>query len=437
MSQALPPLVILAGGKATRLGESAKNQPKSLVPILGEPFLAHQLRRIAAEGVAEVVLAIGHLGAAIRDFAGDGQRFGLTIRYSDEGGRRLGTGGALLKAFDEVKDEAALVLYGDSYLDYPYRPVWDAYLASGHQALMTVWRNDNRLGASNVRFEEGRIAAYDKKTRDPRFRHIDYGLSVVSRAALTGQAEAFDLADLFARLLDKGDLVGYEVDRRFHEVGSFSGQADLERHLHPGGSMSASDYTQAYVAEAIAILNKIDTQAIDALVNHIADIRANGGRLFFLGVGGGAGNCSHAVNDFRKIAGVESYSPADNVSELTARINDDGWDSSFANWLLGSRIGPKDGVFVFSVGGGNAEKKVSMNIVMALEAARAAGARILGVVGRDGGTTAKLADACVVVPTVNPMTVTPHTEAFQAVVWHLVVTHPRLKHRETKWESVR
>lgn len=437
MSHPLPPLVILAGGKATRLGGLAKDIPKSLVPVRGEPFLAHQLRRVAAEGVREVVLAIGHLGQAIRDFAGDGGRFGLSLRYSDEGDQRLGTGGALLKAFDRVAGDEALVLYGDSYLDCPYRPVWEAFAASGKQALMTVWRNDNRLGASNIRFEDGRIVAYDKTTRDSRFRHIDYGLSVVSRAALAGQTGAFDLADRFARLLDRGDLVGYEVDRRFYEVGSFSGIADLERHLHPGGPMSASDYTAAYLAEAIEILKTIDAQAIDAIVNHIADIRANGGRLFFLGVGGGAGNCGHAVNDFRKIAGVESYSPADNVSELTARINDDGWDSSFANWLLGSRIGPKDGVFVFSVGGGNAEKKVSMNIVMALEAARAAGARILGVVGRDGGTTAKLADACVVVPTVNPMTITPHTEAFQAVVWHLVVTHPRLKHRETKWESVR
>lgn len=196
-------------------------------------------------------------------------------------------------------------------------------------------------------------------------------------------------------------------------------------------------YTETYLDEAVRIIAGLDRSAIDRMVAILADIRATDGRLFILGVGGGAGHAGHAVNDFRKIAGIESYAPTDNVSELTARINDEGWDHSFARWLQVSRIGPKDGVLVFSVGGGSAEKKVSMNIVEALKLAKAAGARVMGVVGRDGGMTAAVGDAVVIVPTVNPATVTPHTEAFQAVVWHLVVSHPGLKRHEMAWESKR
>ena len=196
-------------------------------------------------------------------------------------------------------------------------------------------------------------------------------------------------------------------------------------------------YTASYLDEAIEIIGRLDQDQIESMVRIISGVRAAGGRLFFLGVGGSAGNCSHAVNDFRKIAGMEAYAPTDNVSELTARINDDGWDTAFANWLLGSRIGPKDGVFVFSVGGGNLEKNVSPNLVRALELAKSVGAKIVGVVGRDGGFTAQVADACVIVPVVNPGTITPHTEAFHAVVWHLIVTHPLLKANEMKWESTR
>src|SRR5262249_17265811 len=157
------------------------------------------------------------------------------------------------------------------------------------------------------------------------------------------------------------------------------------------------------------------------------------GRLFFLGLGGGAGNATHAVNDFRKIAGIESYTPTDNVSELTARINDDGWETAFVNWLRGSRLNAKDALFVFSVGGGNVEKNVSINLVRALQYAKKVGTKVVGVVGRDGGYTAQVADACVIVPTVNDATVTPHTEAFQSVIWHLLVSHPEMKVSEMKW----
>jgi len=172
------------------------------------------------------------------------------------------------------------------------------------------------------------------------------------------------------------------------------------------------------------------------MADDLASLRERGGRLFFLGVGGSAGNCSHAVNDFRKIVGIEAYAPTDNVSELTARTNDEGWETVFVEWLKVSRLNASDAVFVFSVGGGNLEKNVSPNLVRALQHAKTVGARILGIVGRDGGYTAKVGDMVCIIPTVNPDAVTPHSEAFQSVIWHLLVTHPRLKTAQTKWESV-
>lgn len=196
-------------------------------------------------------------------------------------------------------------------------------------------------------------------------------------------------------------------------------------------------YVNHYLSEVNKVVAALDVDVIERMVSCLKDLRRNGGRLFFLGVGGGAGNASHAVNDFRKIAGIESYTPTDNVSELSARINDDGWDTAFVHWLKGSRLNNKDGVFVFSVGGGNEEKNISVNIVASLKYAKEVGAGIFGIVGRDGGYTAKVADACVIIPTVNPETVTPHTEAFQAVIWHLIVSHPEIKASEMKWESVK
>ena len=195
-------------------------------------------------------------------------------------------------------------------------------------------------------------------------------------------------------------------------------------------------YSEKHLNEVRQIIESIDVEAIESMVKLLAQVRTDGGRLFFLGVGGSAGNCSHAVNDFRKIAGFESYAPTDNVSELTARTNDEGWDTVFVEWLKTSRLSEKDAVFVFSVGGGDLEKNVSPNLVRALQYAKAVGAGITGVVGRDGGFTATVADVCVIVPTVNPETITPHAEAFQAVVWHLLVSHPGLKASETKWESI-
>lgn len=195
------------------------------------------------------------------------------------------------------------------------------------------------------------------------------------------------------------------------------------------------NYSQQHIKEAISILNTLDAEAIEKMAELLATVKADQGRLFFLGVGGSAGNCSHAVNDFRKIVGIESYAPTDNVSELTARTNDEGWPTIFVEWLKISHLGPKDALFILSVGGGDLEKNISPNLVEALKLAKTVGAKVTGIVGRDGGYTAKVADVCVVIPTVNPETITPHSEAFQAVVWHLLVSHPKLKANATKWES--
>ena len=194
-------------------------------------------------------------------------------------------------------------------------------------------------------------------------------------------------------------------------------------------------YAEQHMRESIQIIEKMDLESIEKIADLLVHVKAEGGRIFFLGVGGSAGNCSHAVNDFRKIVGIECYAPTDNVSELTARANDEGWASIFVEWLKISKLLAKDAIFIFSVGGGSLERNISPNLVTALQYAKTVGAKVMGVVGRDGGYTAQVADACVIVPTVNSENVTPHSEAFQAVIWHLLVSHPKLKANQTKWES--
>jgi len=198
-----------------------------------------------------------------------------------------------------------------------------------------------------------------------------------------------------------------------------------------------TSFTQQYLDESLDVIRKLDAPAIEAMAAGLATVREGGGRLFILGVGGSAGHAGHAVNDFRKLCGFEAYAPTDNVSELTARVNDEGWDTCFVEWLRGSRLRAGDGVLVFSVGGGNRDKNVSVNLVRAVELAREVGAQIYGIVGRDGGFTAQCADVCVIIPTISPARITPHTEGFCAVVWHLLVSHPTLARAATKWESVK
>jgi D-sedoheptulose 7-phosphate isomerase len=201
-------------------------------------------------------------------------------------------------------------------------------------------------------------------------------------------------------------------------------------------SAQHAHYARQHLAEAQVILQMLDCAVIERLALALAEVKAAAGRLFFLGVGGSAANCSHAVNDFRKLVGIECYAATDNVAELTARINDEGWDGAFVEWLKVSRLNAQDAVFVLSVGGGNLEQKISVNLVEAGTYAKRIGAKVLGILGRDGGHTARLAEACVIIPTVNPQTVTPHCEAFQAVIWHLLVSHPLLRAKTPKWEAV-
>ena len=198
----------------------------------------------------------------------------------------------------------------------------------------------------------------------------------------------------------------------------------------------SADFVESYLEESVRVLRELDAAAIERVALGLGAARDGGGRLFILGVGGSAGHASHAVNDFRKLCAFEAYTPTDNVSELTARVNDEGWDTSFSAWLKVSRLGKADAVLVFSVGGGSPERNVSNNLVLALEHARAVGAKIFGIVGKDGGFTARVADACVIVPTVSAERITPHTEGTAAVLWHLLVSHPALKRAATKWESI-
>lgn len=439
------PVAILAGGMATRLGDFARDTPKALIDVAGRPFIAHQLDLLRAHGLTDIVLCTGYLGARLEDAVGDGSRYGVHVRYSPDGPRPLGTGGALRQALP-LLGEAFLAMYGDSYLECDYRAVERAFLASGRPALLTVIRNNDQWDRSNVLCVDGRIVRYSKEHRTADMRHIDYGLAAIRADVfrLYPEEGTLDLARVYEELAARDELAAYEVSDRFYEIGTPSGLAETRQHLEQKRAGQKSkvtgqimSYAREHLAETARIAAELDAGVIDRMAELLAALRARGGRLFFLGVGGSAGNASHAVNDFRKIAGIEAYTPTDNVSELTARTNDEGWDTVFVSWLKGSRLRRDDMLFVLSVGGGSLEKNVSPNLVKALMYAREVGAQILGVVGRDGGFTATVADACVIVPTVSPDRVTPHAEAFQAVVWHLLVSHPLVKVAETKWESTR
>lgn len=428
------PIAILAGGLATRLRPLTQTLPKALVDIAGKPFIVRQLEYLKAQGFARVVLCVGYLGEQIRAVVGDGSGLGLDIRYAFDGPTLLGTGGALKRAAPLLGDRF-FVAYGDSWMPVEYAPIERAFSAAGKPALMAVLENRDRWDRSNVEFRDGALVEYNKAHPHARMRHIDYGIGVLSAAVFDAwpAERPFDLADVYHALSVSGQLAGFEVHQRFYEIGSHQGLNETIGYFTGAGNMS---YARQHLNEAVDIIGKMDAGAIEKVADLLAAVKRDGGRLFFLGVGGSAGNCSHAVNDFRKIVGIESYAPTDNVSELTARTNDEGWATVFVEWLKTSRLQPRDALFVFSVGGGNLEKNVSPNLVLALQHAQSVGAKITGVVGRDGGYTAKVADACVIVPTVNTETITPHSEAFQAVVWHLLVSHPKLKANQTKWESV-
>jgi D-sedoheptulose 7-phosphate isomerase len=426
------PVAILAGGLATRLRPITETIPKSLVEVAGRPFIEWQLEYLYQQGIRHVVLCLGYLGEQIERVVGDGVRYGLDVEYSYDGDHLLGTGGALKKALP-LLGEAFFIFYGDSYLPINFLDVETSFHQQNQFALMTVLKNGGCWDKSNVLFRNGALQEYNKQSPSIEMDYIDYGLGILSTDILKDYHDnkPFDLADVYRKLSLKNQLAGYEVFDRFYEIGSIIGLKETEEFL-TGEKMS---YSQQHVNEAITILNNIDVNAIEKVADLLVDVKQEQGRIFFLGVGGSAGNCSHAVNDFRKIVGIESYAPTDNVSELTARTNDEGWSTIFAEWLKISHLKTNDVLFILSVGGGDFEKNISPNLVEAINYAKSVGAKITGVVGRDGGYTAKMADACVIIPTVNPETITPHSEAFQAVVWHLLVSHPKLKTNQTKWES--
>jgi len=427
------PVAILAGGLATRLRPITEKIPKALVLVAGRPFIAWQLDYLRQQQVTQVVLCLGYLGEQVEAFVGDGSAYGLEVTYSFDGPNLLGTGGALKKALPLLGD-AFFLFYGDSYLPIDFQAVAYDFKRHKKPAIMTILKNGDRWDKSNVLYEAGMVLEYNKHQPNHEMTYIDYGLSILSASVLEKHTDAvaFDLADIYYRLSIQGELAGHEVFERFYEIGSHQGLAETENFLEMEKKMS---YAQQHINESITILQQMDIAAIEKMADLLADVKRGSGRIFFLGVGGSAGNCSHAVNDFRKIVGIEAYAPTDNVSELTARTNDEGWATIFVAWLKISKLCKNDAVFVLSVGGGNLEKNISPNLVLALQHAKTVGAKITGVVGRDGGYTAQVADACVIVPTVNPETITPHSEAFQAVVWHLLVSHPKLKTHRTKWET--
>lgn len=438
----LYPVVILAGGLATRLRPITEKIPKALIEVGGQPFIAHQLRLLKSHDVTSVIILAWYRGELIREYIGDGRQYGLDVQYAFDGDSPLGTAGAICHALS-LLNGPFFVLYGDSYLPCEYDNIQKHFEQHNRLGLMTVYRNHGKWDASNVEMRNDEILCYDKKNRTSRMKFIDYGLGLFKPEVFAAlpKDQPSDLSDVYQKLVTRSDLLAYEVKQRFYEIGSFEGLRELNELLtrDPNQFLKGKtmNFTETFITEASEILSKLDMVAIEKIVDVLVYVRQQGGRLFILGVGGSAANASHAVNDFRKIVGIETYTPTDNVSELTARTNDEGWASVFQGWLEGSHLDDQDAIMVFSVGGGNLEKNVSPNLVLALEFAREVGAKIVGVVGRDGGYTAQVADACVVIPIVNPEHITPHTEAFQSVVHHLLVTHPRLKDKPTKWESVK
>lgn len=362
------PVAILCGGLGKRLGSLTKSRPKSMVEVAGKPFLEHQVALLRKNGYTDIVLCTGHYGDRFRGFIS-----GALISHENH---ELGTGGAVKRALPLLGKEF-LVIYGDSYLDCDYRCIERVFMTSGRLGLKTV------------------------------FDEVDYGLSAFRDLAFRGFDGRFSLNEVHHALWNRNQLVEYWMRKRFLEIGTPDGLERTNLHLKYG----------SYLQETSEILENLHLPSLDSMVNMLSELK---GRLFILGVGGSAANASHAVNDFRKILGIEAYAPTDNVAELSARINDVGWASCYIEWLKVSRLSHQDMIMVLSVGGGRSD--ISQNIANAvLYAKEEIGCRIIGIVGRDGGYTARHADACLLIPTVNSDRVTPHVESLQAVICHLMV----------------
>ncbi len=421
------PVAILAGGLGTRLGDLTRDKPKCLVDVNGKPFIVHQLELLKSQGIEKVVLCLGHQWWKVAEAINGayGNDYSLKIDWSSEE-EPLGTAGAIRKALPLLGDEF-FVLYGDSYLECDYRAVQEAYRASGEPALMTVYRTPH---AGNTEFNHGYVGGHNKSWKTSNY--TDYGLGVFERDAIEAYG-ASDLSLVYQRLAFCRQLSGLEMPNRFREIGSLEGLEDLRSYLSQhesframldGGTKIYATHTPIYLEEVKQIVDQLDQRVIERMVARLANLRANRGRLFILGVGGSAANASHAVNDFRKICGIEAYAPTDNVAELTARTNDDGWETVFLEWLITSNASANDMILILSVGGGTMEASYCIAKALCVLADRPT---VIGIVGRNTGYTSSVAAECLVIPEVNSDRVTPHAEEFQSVVLHLIVSHPRLQ----------
>lgn len=384
------PVAILCGGRGTRLGALTANTPKSLVKVAGRPFLEHQLDLLKRQGVKYVTLLVGHLWEQIRDWAVQHPDDGVSVSWIIEESP-LGQLGAVQNAAKWLPDEF-LTIYGDSYLP-------DLDLA----ALVAQGRKNKRTTQAiwnGVEFG------------------MDYGVTYW-RSELLPHLEGASISSL----THNGLADPYIVEKKFLQIGDPAGLAEVEWVLS-----QREEFADKFLREVTQIADLLDREKINAIAEHLAMLRERNGRLFVLGVGGSAANASHAVNDFRKISGIEAYAPTDNMAEFSARVNDNGFRDTFAGWLRVSKMGPMDALLVLSVGGAtDVAPGTSVNIAYAVQEANRVGTIVLGIVGRDGGYTLRNSTACLLIPTVNADHITPHAESFQAVVWHLIVNHPRLR----------
>lgn len=391
------PVAILCGGKGTRLGALTETTPKALVRVAGRPFIEWQLDILQRQGAKNVVLCVGHLADQISKHVMGHPRAGMEIGcWMDY--ERSGQLAAIRVAVDPLGDEF-LILYGDSYLDVDYEPI----------------------------IEAGRRGNWPAQAV---YQGVDYGITYMRREALDWFPAEATMSNLTTCKCEAGATcaIAVEMPNRFYQIGDPAGLAEVEWLLR-----EQDDFANKFLAETEQVAALLDRQQINAMVEHLVMLRKRGGRLFILGNGGSAANASHFVNDARKLCDIDAYT-MENVAEITARTNDDGWRNTYAQWLRVSNMGAKDVLMILSVGGGqDVAPAVSVNIAYAVQEANRTGTVVLGVCGRDGGFTARHSTVCLLVPTVSADRVTPHTEAFQSVLTHLLVSHPRLQRQKTKW----
>lgn len=423
------PVYILCGGEGSRLGDITKGTPKSMVRIYGKPFISYQLEWLRDEGIKEVTLCVRKFADQIFNFVGDGSKWGMRVRYSYDGNESLGTAGAFKKATNGTSG-AVFILYGDSYLPKcGLKGMEETYCIINQDVLMLLYEDTERHSENNVYYDRLYLPKYYAQKDGHTCNYTDAGISIVNIDYLNQLIpDGFsNLSEIFELASKEKMIYPYITKDPYMEIGSLQGINRLETHVK-------CTFADVYFQNASRIAQKIDQYKIYQMANIIQFTKRSGGRLFILGVGGSAATASHAVNDFEKLCGVKTYTPTDNVSELTARTNDQGWENSFVDWLKVQEPTDKDVILVLSVGGGDINRKISMNIVKALEYAQnECDTSILGIVGKEGGYTQRVADVCIVIPTVDEYNITPFAESFQSLILHCLVSHPILKKNETTY----